>query len=97
MEVAHGEARADTPARAAMRERFLSTLLLGLEIYPVTPEIARRAGRLDGQLTKQGSKLAFPDLLIGVTALELGFSVITRNLRHFNNIPGLKVLHHRLT
>jgi predicted nucleic acid-binding protein len=35
--------------------------------------------------------IPFADLLIGVTALELGFSVLTVNLRHFRLIPGLKV------
>jgi predicted nucleic acid-binding protein len=30
--------------------------------------------------------------LIGVTALELGYSVATGNLRHFEMIPGLSVV-----
>jgi predicted nucleic acid-binding protein len=30
------------------------------------------------------------DLLIGVTALELGYSVATDNLRHFQKIPGFR-------
>ena len=32
------------------------------------------------------------DLIIGATALHLGFDVVTRNLRHFQAIPGLNVL-----
>jgi predicted nucleic acid-binding protein len=34
----------------------------------------------------------FGDLLIGVTALSLGFSVLTVNLRHFRLINGLTVI-----
>ena len=94
MEVAHGEARADSPVRATYRSEFLSEIMAAIEIHPVTAQIARRAGRLDGELAKEGLRTAFPDLLIGVTALELGFSVLTGNLRHFNRIPGLIVLQH---
>jgi hypothetical protein len=32
------------------------------------------------------------DLLIGATALSLGFKVLTGNLRHFQRIPGLAVV-----
>jgi len=31
-------------------------------------------------------------LLIGATALSLGFSLLTVNLRHFKLIPGLNVI-----
>jgi len=37
-------------------------------------------------------RLPLADLLIGVTALELGYSVTTGNLRHFQMIPGLSVV-----
>jgi len=30
--------------------------------------------------------------LIGVTALELGYSVATTNVRHFQMIPGLDIV-----
>jgi predicted nucleic acid-binding protein len=32
------------------------------------------------------------DLLIGATALEIGYAVATGNQRHFERIPGLKVI-----
>jgi predicted nucleic acid-binding protein len=94
MEMAHGESRADSPNRAFKRERFLTELMSILDICPITSSIARRAGRLDGALAKVGENLAFPDILIGVTALELSYSIITRNLRHFQRIPGLTVVQH---
>jgi predicted nucleic acid-binding protein len=37
-------------------------------------------------------QVALPDLLIGVTALELGYSVGTANLRDFQRVPGLSVV-----
>jgi predicted nucleic acid-binding protein len=33
-------------------------------------------------------KNPFSDLPIGVTALDLGYSVLTRNARHFQRIDG---------
>jgi predicted nucleic acid-binding protein len=38
-----------------------------------------------------GTRIALADLLIGVTALELGYSVATANTRHFQSIPNLTV------
>jgi len=34
----------------------------------------------------------YADLLIGATALSLGYSVLTNNARHFRMIPGLSVM-----
>jgi len=96
MEMAHGEARAANEARASIRALFLTDLMTALQVHPVSAEVARSAGRLDGNLTKRGEPIAFPDILIGVTALELGYSVVTRNLRHFQRIPGLTVIQHAL-
>ena len=91
MEIAHGIARADTPERHARRSRFLADLLQGMYVCPVTAEIAHRAGLLDGFLKAAGTSIAVTDLLIGATALELGYSVLTHNVRHFRSIPGLVV------
>jgi predicted nucleic acid-binding protein len=53
--------------------------------------LAREAGRIDAQQQALGIRIAFPDLLIGVSALNLGYSVATHNLRHFQTIPNLVV------
>jgi len=50
------------------------------------------AGRIDGEQTAAGVMIPSVDLLIGATALSLGFSVLTINLRHFRQIPGLNVI-----
>jgi predicted nucleic acid-binding protein len=36
--------------------------------------------------------IAFEDLLIAATALQLGYGVATSNIRHFQVIPGLTVV-----
>jgi predicted nucleic acid-binding protein len=53
--------------------------------------LALRVGQIDGESQAKGIRLPLSDLLIGVTALELGYSVATGNLRHFQMIPGLSV------
>ena len=61
-------------------------------MHPVTVEIARRVGRIEGEQAAQGIVIAFEDLAIGVTAQQLGFDVATLNVRHFQRIPGLVVV-----
>ena len=74
-----------------MRQQFLDDLLIGMPIYPVSIAIALRAGQIDEHLQAQGTRVALSDLLIGSTALELGYAVLTHNVRHFQLIPNLKV------
>jgi tRNA(fMet)-specific endonuclease VapC len=92
LELAHGAARADAPARRATRLQFIQELLTAVPVHPVTTAIALRAGRIDGENQAKGIRLSLADLLIGVTALELGYSVATSNLRHFQMVPGVNVV-----
>lgn len=92
IELAHGAVRADTSERKATREKFIEELLTAVPVYAVSVPIALRSGRLDGENQARGLKVPLPDLLIGVTALELGYGVGTANLRHLKQIPGLTVL-----
>ncbi len=89
IELAHGAARAGTQQRKAQRQRFIQELLTALPVHPVTASVALRTGQIDGENQAKGIRLPLTDLLIGATALELGYSVATGNLRHFQMIPGL--------
>lgn len=92
VELAHGITRADTAERRDRRQRFLDEILTGVPIQPVTASIALRAGHIDGQSQASGVRIPLSDLLIGASALELGYGVGTANVRHFQLIPGLKVI-----
>ena len=92
LELAHGLARADSESRRAKRQRFLDDLLVGMPVQTVTVPIAFRAGQLHGYLQAVGKGIPLADLLIGATALELGYSVLTANRRHLDQIPGLAVV-----
>jgi tRNA(fMet)-specific endonuclease VapC len=93
LELAHGIARSDTPERKAARQQFLNELMDALPVHPVSVPVALRAGRIDGENAARGVRLALSDLLIGVTALELGYPVATGNMRHFQMVPGLAIVH----
>ncbi len=91
VELAHGIHRANTPQIRARREAFIQELLADVPVYPLTQQIAFLAGRIDGEQQRQGVRIPFQDLLIGATALHLGYAVVTGNPRDFERVPELVV------
>jgi len=91
LELAHSAARANNPERRSNREQFIQELLTALPIHSITIPIALRAGQIDAECQAKGIRIPLSDLLIGVTALELGFGLATLNARHFQMIPGLTI------
>jgi len=91
-ELVHGIYRAQTPEIRQRRQAFVDEILRDFTTYPYTRETALMAGRIDGEQRAKGVTIPFDDLLIGATALSLGFPVLTLNPRHFNLIPGLNVI-----
>jgi predicted nucleic acid-binding protein len=92
VELTHGIYRAKSETDAKRRRAFVEELCRAVPVEPVSLEIAQLAGRIEGEQAAKGVVIALPDLLIGVTALHLGFSVATLNPRHFQLIPGLSVI-----
>jgi len=90
-ELAHGIHRAQTAEARARREAFVRELLNDIEVYPYARETALLAGKVDGEQQSKGIVIPFGDLLIGATALQVGYSILTANVRHFRLIPGLTV------
>lgn len=91
-ELVHGAYRAKTSGQQQRRLEFIERLSNDLPVYPVTLDIARLAGRIEGQQESKGIQFAFEDLLIGATALHLEYEVATLNARDFRRIPGLAVV-----
>ena len=92
VELTHGIYRARTEADRVRRKTFAEGVFNDLIVHPVTLEIAQLAGQIEGEQAAQGNIIAFEDLVIGTTALHLGFDVATLNVRHFERIPGLKIV-----
>ena len=91
-EPVHGAYRAKTEAQQLRRLEFIERLSNDLPVHPVTLDVARLAGRIEGQQEAKGIQFAFEDLLIGATALHLKYEVATLNPRDFSRIPGLSVI-----
>ncbi len=73
----------------------LSRLKKGLaarqtEVLQVTPAISQCAAELvDTLAPSHGMRLA--DALIGATAIEHGFTLISAHIKHFNAVKGLNI------
>lgn len=64
------------------------------EIFPlieITPSIVETFGAMKADLRRNGTPVDDFDLLIGATALTMGYSVVTNNEKHFKKIPGLTI------
>jgi tRNA(fMet)-specific endonuclease VapC len=91
-ELVHGAYRAKNQDQKDQRLGFIDRLCSDIPVHPITVAIARRIGRIEGEQAALGVAIAFEDLAIGVTALELGFDIATLNIRHFRVIPDLNVM-----
>ena len=92
IELTHGAYRARTSGDKLRRQVFAEAAVGDLIVYPVTLEIAQLAGRIEGEQAAKGIGIPFEDLIIGSTALYLGFDVLTQNVKHFQLIPGLNAV-----
>lgn len=92
VELTHGIYRARTDADRNRRRAFSEELYRDMIVHPVSMEIAQLAGRIEGEQAALGNVIAFEDLVIGATALQLGFGVGSLNVKHFQRIPGLEVV-----
>jgi predicted nucleic acid-binding protein len=86
-ELAHGIYRADTSERRGRRRAFPDELKAAVPVYPIADGTAELAGKIGAESSAAGVTIPFDDLLIGASALER-----TRNLRHFQKIPGLTLI-----
>ena len=91
IELEHGLHRAQTEGQARRRHEYLDTVFTAIPVEPFTREMASLAAEIDAEARKLGRSIPFADLLIGATALFFGYSVGTRNLRHFQMVPNLAV------
>ncbi len=79
-EVAYGLARKPKPRVAAALTLMMRDLCV---VHEISQPIARRAGELRGRLRATGHTRTQADILIAATALDLGYTVVTRNEADF--------------
>ena len=80
----------DPDKTRARIEHFFATT--HMEIIPLTTQPARMAGLFFGTLVSQGQTTGLPDLLNAAIALVHDYTIVTRNIRHYERIPNLKIV-----
>jgi predicted nucleic acid-binding protein len=78
--------RAELFAGRATEERRIRRLLAPMTGLPVDAAVAERGGRL-----RRSTQLRLPDALIAATALEHRLTLVTRNMRDFEGVKGLRL------
>jgi len=74
------------PGEELATRAFLS----GVDMVPVSPAIAERAGELKAAFRRQGQTRSITDMIVAATALENGLPVATDNRKDFQ-VPGLSL------
>ncbi len=90
-ELLHGVHRADSEKRRLKREAYVEKIIETFPIYPFDLSAARFYARIWANLAKKGISIGSHDLMIASTAISLGFSVVTSDMRDYGKIKGLKV------
>jgi tRNA(fMet)-specific endonuclease VapC len=74
----------------ASEEGFLR-FLEAVTVLPITGDIARVWASLRGSLRKSGMLIPPSDLFIAATAISFDLTLVSRNRRHFERVPGLRL------
>ena len=72
-------------------QRTQQQVLTLVQWLPFDARAAMAAADVGASLRQRGEPVEETDLFIAATALVHGFSVSTRNVRHFERVPGLMV------
>lgn len=67
--------------------------VLGAPVLTLTRKAGLRGGALLAELRGRGEALEIRDALQAGICLESGSTLVTRNLAHFERVPGLRVAH----
>jgi tRNA(fMet)-specific endonuclease VapC len=78
-------------SRRKKNQEALTQFLSPLEIVPYDNKAAVNYGQIRSHLERKGAILGAMDLLIGVHAQSIPVTLVTKNLREFKRIPGLRV------
>src|SRR6267142_4424487 len=86
-ELRFGAEKAGRPKLTELVEAYLERLA----ILDWTNEVTSHYARIRSELERTGKPIGNMDLLIASHAVSQGMTLITNNLKHFSNVPGLKV------
>ena len=87
-ELYSGVSRSRIPQKE--KGRIMQTLS-NLVVWSLDTKGAETGGEIDGRLSSKGERLDPVDSMIAGIALSKGEAILTRNVRHFSRIPGLRI------
>lgn len=70
----------------------LMDFLAGVRILNLEFDACSSFGRIKSNLKKQGKIIGDFDIMIAAIAIANNFTLITRNLKHYGHIEGLKIM-----
>lgn len=70
----------------------VEAFLRPIPVHGFGREEALQWANLDAKLRKQGNRIEAEDAMIAGTAMALGMTLITGNIKHFERVKGLKVV-----
>ena len=76
-------------ARRPRQQESILALLESIQVLPLDVDAARRGAEVRQQLERSGIGIGMGDSLIAGIALARGATLLTRNQRHFERVPGL--------
>jgi tRNA(fMet)-specific endonuclease VapC len=72
--------------------RLIDAFVGDVSVVPFDQEAADRFGKVASALLSKGTPIGALDTMIAARALQLGLTLVTRNLRHFRRVRGLEVV-----
>lgn len=69
----------------------VEAVLAGAATTPFTADHALRAGRILGRASREGTPMDPFDAMAAAVAVESGEALVTRNVRDFERVPGLRL------
>ncbi len=89
-ELIFGAHKSNNPQKS-LNQVEISLKILKLEVVNLNGEVVSEFGKIKADLEIKGERLEDFDLLIAATALVNGFTLVTKNLKHFKRIKDLKL------
>ena len=87
-ELETGIAKSQQPQK---RRKQLDMLLVAIKLLPFDKSAAKRAGELRAKMEIAGTPMGAIDYQIAGIALAQRATLVTRNKKEFDRVPGLKV------
>lgn len=87
-ELYSGVAQSD---KQELEKKKILSVLSRVAVWHLDTGAAERGGEIDGALIKAGEQIEPVDSMIAGIALVKGEKVLTRNVKHFSKVAGLKL------